>query len=127
MPAAIPQEIQQFITNHVRSVEQLEILLLIHGTPHKIWSVQSVYSSILSSKSSVERWLEEFVRTGFCQKTTDEPANYFFSASGEIELRLSALAELYKIKPARVIEAIFKKDLGAAQSFADAFKIKRLP
>jgi len=34
---------------------------------------------------------------------------------------------LYKTKPVRVIETIFKRDQDPAQGFADAFKIKKKP
>lgn len=126
MPAEdIPPEILQFIREYLRSVEQLEILLLVHGSSGVRWSVQSVYDVIVSSKLSVERWLEEFVRLRFFQKTIDTPPAYFFAGTDEITIRVAALAELYKTKPVRVIEAIFKRDRDPVQGFADAFRIKK--
>jgi hypothetical protein len=128
MPAEnIPEEIVQFIAAYLRSVEQLEILLLVHGRAGAQWSVQSVYDVIVSSKPSIERWLEEFVRLRFFQKTADIPATYFFGGTEEISRQVAQLAEIYKTKPVRVIEAIFKRDRDPVQSFADAFKIKKQP
>lgn len=38
---------------------------------------------------------------------------------------MEELAKCYRITPVRVIEAIYKPKADAAQSFADAFKIKQ--
>jgi hypothetical protein len=123
----IPLDIQQFISRHLRSVEQLEILVLLWGKPSATWSVQSVYEVILSTRPSVERWLEEFTDMGFLKKTTDTPPLYQFSAAGEAAATVGALAQLYKIKPVRIIEAIYRKNRDAAQVFADAFKLRKRP
>jgi hypothetical protein len=123
----IPLEIRQFVWRHLRSVEQLEILLLLYGRPDSSWSVQAVYDVILSSKPSVERWLEEFVRIGFFAKVTELPPTFAYVATGETAAHVEALAQLYKTRPVRMIEAIFKKDQDPAQGFADAFKIKKQP
>jgi hypothetical protein len=34
------------------------------------------------------------------------------------------IGDIYRTRPVRVIEAIYRRDSTAAQSFADAFKIK---
>ncbi|WP_131989167.1 hypothetical protein [Chthoniobacter flavus] len=75
----------------------------------------------------MERWLEDFVRLGFLQKTSETPPRYLFAASGETASLIASLDQLYKSKPVRIIEAIFQRDRDPAQSFADAFKIKKQP
>jgi hypothetical protein len=121
----LPSEIRNFISGNLRSLEQLEILLLLSSKPEVPWTVQAVYEIIVSSKPSVERWLEDFVRLGFFEKTTDFPPIYRFAVTGELAATIETLANLYKTKPVRIIEAIFKKDRDPAQSFADAFKLRK--
>jgi hypothetical protein len=123
----LPPEIRQFIYEHLRSVEQLEILILLSGKPDSTWSVQTVYEVIVSSKTSVERWLVDFVRIGFFERNMESPPLFRFIAGGETAATVEALARLYKMKPVRIIEAIFRKGQDPAQGFADAFKIKKLP
>ncbi|MEP6669024.1 MAG: hypothetical protein ABJF10_07730 [Chthoniobacter sp.] len=123
----IPLEIRQFVWRHIRSVEQLEILVLLWSKPNAGWSVQTVYDIVLSSKPSVEQWLEEFVRLGVFEKTTGLPPTFSYVATGETAAQFEALARLYKTKPVRVIETIFRRDRDPAQGFADAFKIKNKP
>ncbi len=121
----IPPEIRQFIFQYLRCVEQLEILLVIRGKPDLNWSVQSVYDLIISSRHSVENWLEYFARTGVFEKSADVPATFRYIATGETAARVEVLAQLYKTKPARVIEAIYKKNQDPAQGMANAFEFKK--
>lgn len=123
----LPSEIRQFISQYVRSVEQLEILLLVAAKPCPPWSLQAVYDVVLSSKPSIERWLEEFIRLGFVQKAGEENSSYQFAAEEEVRALVEKLDALYKVKPVRIIEAIFKREQEPAQSFADAFKLRKKP
>jgi hypothetical protein len=120
----LPSGLHEFIARNIRSVEQLEILLLVARDRDTAWTVQSVYDVILSTKPSVERWLDEFVRLEFLTKEGAETAVFRFVATEETALLVRDLGHLYKTKPVRVIEAIFKADRNPAQSFADSFRFK---
>jgi hypothetical protein len=116
--------IRSFISRHVRTVEQLEILLLLSREPGTAWSVQKVYDTILSTPQSVERWLEELARNGLIEKLSGPNAGYRCTTEDGLMSQMSALGDIYRTRPVRVIEAIYRRDASAAQSFADAFKIK---
>jgi hypothetical protein len=58
-------------------------------------------------------------------KSGEDPTTYTYAATDELAVMVGELDALYKLKPVRIIEAIFKKDQDPAQSFADAFKIRR--
>ncbi|MDZ4401174.1 hypothetical protein [Prosthecobacter sp.] len=120
----LPPSIRNFISRYVRSVEQLEILLLFSQEPDAAWSVQKVYDAILSTPQSVERWLDELVRNGLLEKLSDPAASYRCCTEDSLISQMAALGEFYRSKPVRVIEVIYRRDVNAAQSFADAFKIK---
>lgn len=123
-PTDLPGSIRTFLARYIRSVEQLEILLLFGRAPTSQWSSKKVYDTILSTPHSVDRWLEEMTRTGLLEKTTEPPGHYRCSTNEELLGQITLLAELYRISPVRVIEAIYRRDTIAAQSFADAFKLK---
>ena len=89
-----------------------------------VWTVQSVYDSILSSMPSIQRWMDEFVRMGFLESDGADPPQYRYVGKVEDGETIAALAQCYKTMPVRVIEAIYKKDTDPAQGFADAFKLK---
>ena len=121
----MPSNLHTFITQNVRSLEQLEILLLVARDKETEWTIPMVYDVILSTKPSVERWLDEFTRLGFLRKRSNELSTYRFVGTDETTALIRELGQLYKTKPVRVIEAIFKADRNPAQSFADAFRLKR--
>lgn len=123
-PQELPPSIRSFLSRYVRSIEQLEILLLFGRDPTVPWTSQRVYDTILSTPSSVERWLNELVTQGLLEKTPDSNGGYRSSSNPDLHSQVALLAQIYRISPVRVIEAIYKRDSNAVQSFADAFKLK---
>ena len=121
----LPSALRQFLARYIRSVEQLDILLLLAERPDAVWTVQGAYEVILSTPVSVERWLNELSAQGLliCEPS-QAPAYRFATASKEAE-QVAALAQFYKTAPVRIIEAVYQPQINVAQTFADAFKIKK--
>ncbi len=89
-----------------------------------MWSAAKVYETILSTPSSVQRWLTELSSQGLLEKVADTAASYRCSTDTDLRSQIALLAEIYRTSPVRVIETIYKPEARAAQSFADAFKLK---
>ena len=83
MSSDISAPIDQFIIEHIDSLEQLEVLLLLAAHPEKGWTVAAVYEQIKSSPTSVTLRLEDLSARGFLEKRGD-PALYRFAAAPEI-------------------------------------------
>lgn len=99
-------------------------MILLSRDANTAWTVQKVYDAILSTPQSVERWLDEMVRNGLLVKVAEPPASYRCTADDSLISQMRELGSIYRTRPVRVIEAIYRRDATAAQSFADAFKIK---
>jgi hypothetical protein len=123
-PQNLPATIVEFISHHIHSVEQLEVLVLLHGDPQKRWSAKRVYDVVLSAPQSVQRWLDDLTRRGLIQKPPDDSDGYQASPDDSVRSQVAQLAECYRLTPVRVIEAIYRRESSAVQSFADAFKLK---
>lgn len=121
-----PPEVRQFIFRHLSSVEELEILVMLVNGSGKEWTIEAIYQGILSSRPSVERGLEKFTAAGLAAKSAAAPVTYALLPNGE-EATIRELARCYRKAPVRVIEAIYQKNRGSVQGFADAFKFKRKP
>jgi hypothetical protein len=121
----LPPALLDFISRYVHSVEQLEILLLVSRHPDTPWSPHAVYEKILSSPRSVERWLEELTRAGLLERVSQPEGHYRRNQDEQIGAQIKTLEEFYRTVPVRVIESIYRREATAAQSFADAFKIKK--
>ena len=120
----LPSNVRDFLNRFIRSVEQLEILLLVSARGELAWSAAQVYDVILSSESSVARWLEELTRARLLVREAESPSCFRASDDPAVAEQIAALRHAYKTVPTRLIEAIYKRDVDAVQGFADAFKIK---
>jgi DNA-binding IclR family transcriptional regulator len=120
----IPDEARRLIAGHIRTVEQLEILLLLNGSPGKGFSIADVFRVIQSSENSVATSLKAFVSAGFLVEESKgmyrhEPAN------AELARSIEALAKTYQERRVSVIEAIYSQASDPLRNFADAFKLRK--
>jgi hypothetical protein len=119
------QALRSFISRHVSSVEQLEILCLLNSKPGGEWTAATVYKVVQSSHASIEQGLKKFTDAGFLNRSSSTPAAYCIDSSPEIRQMIGDLCRLYAERPVRVIEAIYQKQSSPVQGFADAFKFKK--
>jgi predicted ArsR family transcriptional regulator len=126
--SGIPAEVERFIASHIKSIEQLEVLLLLSSAPEKNWSVASVYQVIRSSESSVRERLDELVAQGLVQTSAASATVYKFSPKDKAASDLVAeLASAYKERRVKVVQTIYSPPAipTAAEEFANAFKIRK--
>lgn len=103
----------QLVPTQIRSVEQLEILLLLGRSKAMVWTAKSVYEAILTTPRSVQMWLDDLVLAGFAEKVTSPAAGYRFTADEQKAAAIDALAEAYHTTPVRIIEAVYHSDPAA--------------
>lgn len=119
----VPATVLQFVNRHIESLEELEILLLLHTEPSKAWTVAEIFQKIQSTQMSVQHRLLQFEASGLIEAKGD---GYRFKGNHEpIASVVAALAENYKDRRIRIIEAIYGAKCDPAQTFADAFKLRK--
>ena len=124
MAEQLPSTVRQFLARYIRSVEQLEVLLLLQDQPNRSWSAGDVYSVIRSSEGSIAGRLEAFAKEGFL--THEHDGRYRFSPQNtDLRSAVEQTASAYKTWRIRVVEAIFAPPSDPVQSFADAFKLRK--
>jgi hypothetical protein len=120
------EELERFIAAEINSLEQLEILLLLSGNPHKWWSAEGVYDVIKSSVQSVRDRLEEMTHRGMLRKEVESEVRYQFApASDDLWKVTSELRDAYKERSVKVVQAIYSKPPDAVQEFARAFRLRK--
>ena len=125
MESQIPEQVQRFIAVHIRSLEQLEILLMLASSPDREWSVDEAYNVIRSSRSSVAERLDELCLQGLLVSAED-PRRYRFKPSlPEAGTVIDALAREYKDRRVKIVEMIYSEASGPLRGFADAFKLRK--
>jgi hypothetical protein len=121
----LPTSVQHFLSKYIRSLEQLEVLLLLRNSPTRSWAPAEVYEVVRSSRASVEERLESFVSLGFLGKEDGSPPTFRYAPKDELGAALDETASAYQKWRVRVIEAIFTPVADPAQRFADAFKVRK--
>jgi predicted transcriptional regulator len=117
-----PDTVLRFIDRHIESVEQLEILLLL-AEESRDWSSFEIFKRIQSSEASVMQRLQQLSSAGL---VVNKAGQFRFEPRDE-SMRgiVRDLAELYRIRRVRVIEAIYTRKTDVVQTFANAFKLKK--
>jgi hypothetical protein len=124
MEGPIPESVARLIATHIRSLEQLETLLLLAGHPEKEWSAEEVYSVIRSRPGSIAERLEELRGQGLLSVAAD--ARYHYAPQvAETAAAMELLAQLYKERRVRIVEMIYSQPIDPLRGFADAFKFKK--
>jgi hypothetical protein len=120
-------ELDKFIAAEIQSLEQLEILLLLSGNPHRWWTAESVYEVVKSSLPSVKDRLREMLTRGLLRQEAGHSGTRYQFAPDNPELWkiVSDLREAYKERSVKVVQAIYSKPPDAVQEFARAFRVRK--
>ncbi len=122
----LPLVLQSFIIDNIKSVEQLEILLLIYSQIGQLWTPVKVSQELRSSEESTSRSLEYLTRRGVLCRIS-EGGSLSYSSFEEWVERMLSLSFYYKQKKFKVIEQIFLRPSEVITTFADAFRLKKNP
>jgi len=127
MAGAIPEPVKRLIAEHVESVSQLEVLLLLQQDRTTVWSAEEAARYLKSQPELVDATLSRFARAGIAGVEVDEAGNACFAyrpATAALRSSVDALAATYATHKTTVISLIFSTPRDALQDFADAFRLR---
>ena len=125
MSRGLPDPVRRLITEHIHSVEQLEVLLLLHRTPDRDWSAEEASAHIHTQTHSVAGRLAELHAQGFLDREDrDGTLRYRFSARSGRAADVAALGDCYARRRVTVISTIFSAPSENIRSFSDAFRLR---
>lgn len=109
---------------HIDSVEQLEVLLLLFRHRDRAWTDEQTAEELRSSATSTAKRLKDLTAAGLASPTED--GNFHYAPKDERRERaVEALALAYGERPYTVIELIFSKPIKNLRVYADAFRFKK--
>jgi hypothetical protein len=119
----LPESVQRFIRQHISSVEAVEVLLLLHGSPDRDWTGQQVSKELYSQPEAAQFRLDDLAGRGLLSREGD--AFRYRPTSRDLAAAVDALAETYARRRVRVVSFIFSPPSHAGRSIADAFRFRR--
>ena len=124
--AEIPAGLKEFIANHIHSISELEILLLLRDDEGRQWSVESIGRALSMHRPAVEPRLDALkaARLITAKKSTDEFFVYA-PATRELAALVDELALWYESHLVSVTTLIFSKPIDKIFGFAESFRFRK--
>jgi len=124
----ISKDVRDFVTAHIRSVVQLELLLLLQADPDREWTSAELANELRIAPDWAERESAELARRGLLMIFDGASPRFGYAApSAEVNAAVEELARTYAERRVSLIEFLYSAPSGRIQSFADAFRLKKDP
>ncbi len=122
---ALPDTIVRFLNQHIDSVEQLEVLLLLHRAGESAWTAEMVAAALYTQPASAARRLAALRDHRLIELASPEPPSYrYVLDSSEAGEMISTLADTYRERRVAVVTAIASKPMENVRAFSDAFRLR---
>lgn len=127
MSTAIPDDVRQFIFEHVDSVAQLEVLFFLRDRRSDSFTAEQISKELRANPSSVAHRLTHMQALGLLSEDQSNSGNFKYDPrSEELSGLIDKLYDCYKIRQHKVLELIFST-VKRARQFADAFTLAKPP
>ena len=114
----LPPDVDVFLRRKLRSLTQLETLLLLRREPQ---TAQGVARALRISELHAE---DELLNLVALRLASAEGPTYTFDASAKLRATIDTLDSLYPTYRVPISTAIFSKDDTRIRSFSDAFRLR---
>jgi hypothetical protein len=122
--SSIPDDVRRFLLQCIDSVEQLEVLLLLHRYPDEARSPATVAQELYSNTESIARRMAGLDANGLLVSTG--PSSYRYQPrTPALDSTVRLLADTYRERRVAVITVIASKPMEKVRAFSDAFRIRK--
>lgn len=126
MSVDIDDKVRAFVVEHVSSVAQLELLLLLRSEPSKSWTAANAAREFGLSVEMTGPMLVGLCRSGLTSASTGaEPEYNYAPKTPALANLVEQLALVYQERRVRLIELIYASPEDRLRSFADAFDLRK--
>lgn len=129
---SIPEEVRDFILQHIESVATLEALLLLKNQPQQEWNASLMAQRLYIASPEAERILTTLTHAGFSAPVPAKAGCYiFWPATPEIRDRIDRVAAVYAKCLIPVTNLIHQRGSQTSNRslklFSDAFRLTKDP
>lgn len=119
----IPDDVRNFICNHIDSVAQLEALLLLRANSNQNWDAARAAARLYAGEAEISQVLARLCADGLLSCKDDV---YRYECSPETQAAVDRLADAYNRYLIPVTNVIHTKSR-RIREFANAFKFRKDP
>jgi hypothetical protein len=117
-------EVERFVQEHLRSMEEIEILLLLYRSPARWWNGEEVATALHMTYEASRRGLERLSGAFFDVRFESQVCFRFSARNADRESLTERLDAAYHRNRSALLE-ILGRDRRAARDFADAFRLRK--
>lgn len=123
----LSEAVRQLIVQHISSVDQLEILLLLKENSARVWTVEDVSQALLTQPEVTATRLSELAHDGLLsvKNVCGKDLYRYHARTAQLEPAVAELARLYPQYRVRIISLIYSKPTDKIRTFADAFRLRK--
>lgn len=122
----IPEIVRRFITDHINSVESLEILLLLSTGTIREYTAEEVSRTLRTSLESAAARLRELHHAKLLVTVGEaESPKYRFDPGSREAAVVADLEKVYKTRRVSVISFIYSNPTDPLRAFSDAFRLRK--
>jgi hypothetical protein len=115
---------RDFISLHIRSVRQLELLLMLRDRGDQRWTAATVAAALRVAPNWAARELEAMRATRLLSADGEADAAYSYSPSSSEDRFVAELADVYQRRKQTVIQAVLNEMGSDVQALSDAFRLR---
>jgi hypothetical protein len=123
MSDSISPDVRRFVAESIRSVAQLELLLILHRDPAIEWTAESAAREMRFPADWVAEQLVGFHRAGLVGSSCRKQRTYRYGPRPGLERIVDELAETFSRRPTTVTSLIFSRAAEDVRRFSDAFRL----
>jgi hypothetical protein len=122
----IPAEVRQFVRREITSVLQVEVLLLLHGLPDRVWTVMEISQDLSIDPEVAEAQILHLEERGLIKLATTTPMGWVYSPKHPSDVTtVDKLATSYVKQRVGIFSLILKESDNRIRRFAEAFRLIR--
>jgi len=127
-PDGLPEDVLQFLLDHIESVPHLEALLLLWRDPQASWTPGEMANRLYVAPDAAAKLLEDLARHGLVTVGAESPRVYRYCTDWDAgNLLMPKISATYSRQLVRVAQLLHSKASPGVREFARAFRIKKEP
>jgi len=123
MPDEISADVQRFLADHIRSIAQLELLLMLHRERQRTWTIADAAKELYTAVSMTEPLLESLRAIGLLSLQGGEYR--YAPRSVSLDQVVGDLSQVYQQRRVTIVNLIYSAPVQKLQDFADAFRLRK--
>jgi hypothetical protein len=122
----VPRDVREFVRREIKSVFQLEVLLLLHRTRGRAWTVMELSQELGIDPEIAETQVVRLEELRLLQTEQSIPISYVYGPTDQNdEIIIEKLAVSYAKQRVGIFSLILSESNNRIRRFAEAFRLIR--